>query len=121
MTQSHLIIRNSPVIDDCVADLKQSWREAIFDDHPDYEVIHKILNGERRWFTEYSIILRHRDTDILFEIYYDKAKGEMGEDELRSVRAVVVVPVQITAYDIQDADVNTLHQHVSNERFKELV
>lgn len=121
MTQNHLIIKNSPLVDKLVADLTENWREAIWDGHDDFEVIHKIIGGERRWFVEYSVILRHRGTDILFEIYYDSAKSEMGEDELTSVRAVVVVPRQVTAFDIEDADANTLHQHVMNDRLKEFV
>lgn len=121
MTQNHLIIKNSAAVAAMTEELREQWREALWDGLADYETIHKINGGERRHFVEYSLILRHRGTDVLFEIHYDSAKSESGEDDLISVRPVVVVPQQIVAYNIEDAEANTLHQHLANERFKEFV
>lgn len=121
MTNAHLIIRNSPVVDDCIAEIKANFEEVIHNDHPNYEPIERIFQDSARWGDDYSEIVRHRETDILFDVSYREGDGDWGGYELHGVTAVVAVPQQRITYDIEDANGNTLHQYVANDRLAELV
>jgi len=121
LNQSHLIIRNSPLVFECVKEITSCWLDVIYGDHPNYEPIERIFIDSARWGDDYAQIVRHRETDILFEVSYREADGDFGEHELHSVTAVVVIPQQRITYDVEDANGNTLHQYVANDRLKEFV
>lgn len=121
LNQSHLIIRNSPVVETIALELREVWEDAVDNCHPNYEPIEDIFLYSARWGDDHSQIVRHRETDILFDIKYREGDGDWGENDLHSITPVVATKQVRTVYDIEDANGNTLHESIDNGRFEELV
>lgn len=121
MNQSHLIIRNSPAVEAAGLELREGWEDAINNCHPSFEPIEEIFIDSARWGDDYSKIVRHRETDILFDVSYREGDGDCGVDELHSITPVVATKQVRVVYDIEDANGNTLHESIDNGRFEELV
>lgn len=59
---------------------KQDAKDAIFGDHPDFEVVEdEVITDRQRWSVGCYVILLHVPTGKLYEASYNKGVGDDGE------------------------------------------
>lgn len=111
MTQDHLTLRNSPIVNDLVAEIREDWREAT-DGWGPWHLLHTDILDELRWSTAMSSLVRHAPTGILFLINWRSGHGDFGENELGDITPVVAKPRTITVYDLEDAEGGSIRERL---------
>lgn len=82
---------------------KETAREIIWDDHPEFEVVSNDIIEHTRWSIFYMSIVKHKPTDKFYQTYYQVGATEMQYEQpfdYDDPEFVEVVPTEqiITVY-----------------------